>query len=122
MKRLLTICLLLAVVTPVVDAHAEMTARELLEMYGSGDRNMREKLEDIVDGNSNGISWVNAYLDEYRGPGHQVYCPPDTFTVDGAGMIPMMRTAIEHDPRYADLPYGATVIFAYIHRFPCPER
>jgi len=40
--------------------------------------------------------------------------------VDGPEVIRMMRAAIEHDPRYADLPYGATIMFAYIHHFPCP--
>jgi len=97
-----------------------MSARELLDMYDTGDAEMRDLLETVVDGNSNGISWMNSYLDEYRGAGHQVYCPPEAFTIDGKGMIDMMRTAITNDPRYADLPYGATVMFSYIDHFPCP--
>jgi len=101
-------------------AHAEMTARELLEMYDAGDPEMRNLLETVIDGNSNGISWMNSYLDEYRGADHQVYCPSDSFTTDGAGMIELMRKTIAQDARYADLPYGATVLFSYIARWPCP--
>jgi len=36
----------------------------------------------------------------------------------------IMRAAIAHDSRYAGLPYGApygaTIMFVDIHRFPCP--
>lgn len=32
----------------------------------------------------------------------------------------MMRVTIEHDPHYAERPYGAVVMFADIRRFPCP--
>lgn len=120
MKRFLSLYATAAILIGTSAAHAEMSARELLELYDTGDTQMRELLETIVDGNSNGISWLNSYLDEYRGARAQVYCPPDTFTVDGPGMIKMMRTAIRHDPRYADLPYGATVMFSYIDHFPCP--
>ena len=114
------ICVGVLVLMTTNAAQAEMTARELLDMYDTGDEEMRDLVETIVDGNSNGISWLNSYLDEFRGAESQVYCPPDEFTVDGAGMILMMRTAMEHDPRYTDLPYGATVMFAYIDHFPCP--
>ena len=120
MKRLLIVCAALAVLAMATPVRAEMSARELLDIYDKGDAEMRDLLETVVDGNSNGISWLNSYLDEYKGAEHQVYCPPDEFTTDGVGMIEMMRTAIEHDPRYADLPYGATVMFTYIDRFPCP--
>ena len=101
-------------------ARSETPARELLEMCDQGNASMREKLERIVDGNANGVSWMNAYLDEYRSAGQQINCSPDDFTVDGPEMLRMMRVAIEHHPRYADLPYGATIMFAYIHHFPCP--
>ena len=120
MKRFMSICAALAVLMGATAAQAEMTAQELLDLYQTDDVEMRDLLETIIDGNSNGISWLNSYLAEYRGPKAQVYCPPNDFTLDGADMIAMMRTAIEHDPRYADLPYGATVMFAYIVRFPCP--
>jgi len=121
MKRpILMIITVLSALMLTTGARAEMTARELLEMYDQGDPDIREKLELVVDGNANGVSWMNAYLDEYRGASQQIYCTPDDFTVDGPAMIAMMRVAIEHDPRYAELPYGATVMFAYIHRFPCP--
>lgn len=120
MKRFLMICAAAAVVMGTTTAHAEMTTTEMLDLYDTGDAEMRDLLETVVDGNSNGISWVNSYLDEFRGATAQVYCPPDEFTIDGAGMIEMMRIAIEHDLRYAELPYGATVMFTYIDRFPCP--
>lgn len=120
MRHFLSVGLALAALTYAAQAQAEMTSRDLLKMYDSGKSELREQLEAVIDGNSNGISWMNSYLDEYRGTSRQVYCPPDEFTVDGPGMIAMMRTAIASDPRYADLPYGAAVMFAYIHRFPCP--
>ena len=120
MKRFLSIGATVAVLTGATAAQAEMSATEMLHLYDSGDAEMRDLLETVIDGNSNGISWLNSYLDEFRGTEHQVYCPPDEFITDGPGMIEMMRTAIEHDPRYADLPYGATVMFTYIDRFPCP--
>lgn len=120
MKRLLTMCAMIVSLTLASTSHAEMTARELLNMYDTGDAEMRDLLETVIDGNSNGISWMNSYLDEYRGTNAQVYCPPNDFVTDGAGMIDLMRAAIVHDPRYAELPYGATVMFAYIDKFPCP--
>ena len=120
MRPFLLMLVTLTALLLTTSARAEMTARQLLEMYDQGDAVMREKLELVIDGNANGVSWMNAYLDEYRGASQQIYCSPDDFTIDGPGMFPMMRAAIEHDPRYADLPYGATVMFAYIHRFPCP--
>lgn len=120
MKRLITLCATVLTLTLSHGAQAEMSARELLDMYDTGDAKMRELLETVIDGNSNGVSWMNSYLDEFRGASAQVYCPPNDFTTDGAGMIQMMRSAIVHDARYADLPYGATVMFAYIDKFPCP--
>ena len=124
MKRFLTNVVLgisaLAASLVASQAHAEMSANELLRLYDTGDAEMRDLLETVIDGNSNGVSWVNSYLDEFRGPSDQVYCPPDDFVTDGAGMINLMRTAIDHDPRYAELPYGATVMFTYIDKFPRP--
>ena len=101
-------------------AHAEMTANDLIERYDAGDAQMRDLLETVIDGNSNGVSWMNSYLDEFRGASHQVYCPPDDFTTDGKGMIGMMRGVIARDARYGTLPYGAAVMFTYIETFPCP--
>jgi len=120
MKPFIRICVGLLVLATANEAQAEMTASELLNLYDAGDKEMRDRIETIIDGNSNGVSWVNSYLDEFRGATTQIYCPPEEFTVDGPGMIRMMRTAIEHDPRYSELPYGATVMFAYIDHFPCP--
>ncbi len=31
----------------------------------------------------------------------------------------MMRIAMDNDPQYADLPFGATVMLALIDEFPC---
>ena len=120
MKLSLTATIAGALALLSVPAHAEMSANEMLRHYDTGDAEMRDLLETIIDGNSNGVSWMNSYLDEFRGATHQVYCPPDDFTTDGAGMIRMLRTAIRHDPRYGELPYGAAVMFTYIDHFPCP--
>ena len=100
-------------------AWAEMSANELLKFYDTGDAETRDFLETVIDGNSNGVSWINSYLDEFRGATHQVYCPPDDFTTDGKGMIGMMRGVIARDARYGELPYGAAVMFTYIETFPC---
>ena len=120
MKHLLTLIIAGALSLVSVPVHAEISANKLLQHYDTGDTETREFLEGVIDGNSNGVSWMNSYLDEYRGARHQVYCPPDDFTVDGAGMIRMMRTTIRNNPRYGELPYGATVMFTYIDHFPCP--
>lgn len=119
MKSYLAVGTVMTVLMAAIPARAEMSANELLQHYDTGDAEMRDLLETIVDGNSNGVSWMNSYLDEFRGASHQIYCPPDDFTTNGADMIDMMRTAIRHDPRYGDLPYGAAVMFTYIDRFPC---
>lgn len=110
----------LALACLATPAHAEMSANELLRHYDTGDAETRDLLETIIDGNSNGVSWMNSYLDEFRGASHQVYCPPDDFTTDGKGMIGLMRGVIARDARYGDLPYGAAVMFTYIETFPCP--
>ena len=116
----LLLALAATLLLPARAARAEMSTRELFDTYDTGDAEMRALLERVIDGNSNGVSWVNSYLDEFRGSTHQIYCPPDDFTTNGAGMIGMMRKAAVADPRYYDLPYGATVMFAYIYVFPCP--
>ncbi|MFC1673375.1 hypothetical protein ACFL12_04395 [Pseudomonadota bacterium] len=119
MKRIVTLCVGALALTIATTAQAEMSANKLLDMYDTGDAELRDLLETVIDGNSNGVSWVNSYLDEYRGTQTQVYCPPDDFTIDGPGMIDMMREAIANDARYGELPYGATVMFTYIDKFPC---
>ena len=120
MNRLILICAtaVTLLITPP-PAFAEMSANELFHHYDNGDAEMRDLLETVIDGNSNGVSWVNSYLDEFRGPHAQIYCPPNDFVTDGRGMIEMMRTAVRNDPRYGELPYGATVMFTYIDFFPC---
>ncbi len=123
MKRLMSICASLAVLmilTGPTPARAEMSANDLISEYDKGDVGMRHFLETIVDGNANGVSWMNSYLSEFRGIYEQVYCPPDEAITDGPVFINMMRTAIAANPEYGTLPYGATVMFTYIDHYPCP--
>ena len=120
MKRILAgLASFLVVLAVSTEGRAEMTANELLSLYDDGDTETRELLETVIDGNSNGISWVNSFLDESRGSKAQVYCPPGEFVTDGPGMIKMMRKVVKEDQRYGTLPYGAAVMFTYIERFPC---
>lgn len=123
MKRLMSLCAALAVLIVLAGptpAHAEMSANDLIREYDRGDEAMQHLLETIVNGNANGVSWVNSYLGEFRGIHHQVYCPPDEAATDGPTFIDMMRTTIAANPEYGTLPYGATVMFTYIDQYPCP--
>lgn len=123
MKRLMSLCASLAVLmilTYATPAQAEMSANDLISEYDKGDASLRHLLETIIDGNANGVSWMNSYLSEYRGVHQQIYCPPDEAVTDGPTFFNMMRTTIAANPEYGPLPYGATVMFTYIDHYPCP--
>lgn len=101
-------------------ARAEASASELLRLYDEGGPQDRRTFELVLDGNANGISWMNSYLGQVRGDGHQAYCAPEDFNPQGADLLHMLRTAIDEGAAYGDMPYGMALLFLLIDRYPCP--
>lgn len=120
MTRISLTLLALLAVFAWSEARAETTVNGLLEMYDAAPEDGRQFLEAVIDGNANGIAWTNSYLDNNRGPGHSLYCPPETMVHSGKALMAMLRDARDADPQYADMPYGVAVLFLMISLYPCP--
>jgi len=113
-----TMVIFIALVLTSTSAWAEMTVKELLRQYDSGNAKDRAFIEGMINQTNNGLGWANSHLIVSR---HEqpIYCEPNKYASTGSQIIEMLRREMGETPELGGYPFGLGIMTVNIRVFPC---
>ena len=96
-----------------------ITAKEVLDHYGSGAANEKAMVAGILLQTEQGMEWMQTYFEIKRNQ-KRAFCPPEKPHLTGEQILDIMRREIGRAPQFASKPYEAVLLTSLQSVFPCP--
>lgn len=96
-----------------------ITAKDVLDHYGSGAAKEKAVVAGIVLQTEQGMEWMQTYFEIKRNQ-KRAFCLPEKLHLTGEQILDIMRRQIGRRPEFATKPYEAVLLTSLQSVFPCP--
>ncbi len=120
MKKILFAAMICLFVLQTQPAMAELSAQSFLENLKKSKKPDKSALAYFFRGNTNGISWMQSYLNsKYKKTKVKIYCPPRKRVLKYKEYVGIFRKYLNKKPKMKDKPLGMVIMLSLIDAFPC---
>jgi len=103
-----------------ISAHAEFSAKEMLQSYDKGTVKGKANIVEHLRVIQMGMAYSNSSLKgDHQKP---LYCTPEQPSLTGQLLVELVRQQLEKTPSAGNVEVGAVMMAALKRVFPCPDN